>query len=60
LTVQVPAATRLIVEPFVPLDVHTAVGVEVNNTGRPDDAVAETVNGVWSIVRFGRLPNVIV
>ena len=40
-----PAATSVIVVPFVPPAVHTAGVVVVNVTARPDDAVAPTVTG---------------
>jgi len=48
--VQVPAATRVTVEPDT---VHTAVVVEPNVTGSPELAVAETVNGGSLAARFG-------
>jgi len=41
--VQVPAATRVIVDPSVPDDVHTPEAEKL--TGRPEDAVADTVKG---------------
>jgi hypothetical protein len=59
LIVQVPGATRLTVAPAAPLVVHTLGIVDVNVTGSPDEAVADTVNGDWSIVRFARALNVI-
>ena len=50
----------MIVVPLVPPAVQT-VGVDVVNvTGRPDDAVALTVTGVWAIVLLVRTPKVIV
>ena len=46
-TVQVPAPTIVIVEPFTPPDVHTPAGdVTVNVTGFPEPPpVAATVTG---------------
>jgi hypothetical protein len=43
LIVQVPAPTKVIVAPFVPLDVHTEVVAELKVTVRPDVAVAVAV-----------------
>ena len=59
-TVHVPAPTSVIVWPLVPLEVQTAMVVVEKETGSPDDAVALTVTGDCSIVRFGGAPNVIV
>lgn len=57
--VQVPGERRSTVLPLRPLVAQTLTVVEVNVTGSPEDAVADTVNGVSSIVRFARAPNVI-
>jgi hypothetical protein len=51
---------RVIVAPFVPLDVHTDGVVVVNATGRPELAVALTVTGDWLNLRFTSAPNEIV
>ena len=59
-TRQVPALSRVIVAPFVPLAVQTLPLDVANVTVRPDEAVAETVNGDWLRVRAGKAPNVIV
>ena len=48
--VQVPDATRVTV---APLTVQTAAVVDVNVTGRPDDAVATMENGAMPNVRLG-------
>ena len=60
LTEHVPAPTRVIVLPFVPPDVQTAEVVVENETGRPDDAVAVTITGDWTIVLFAKLAKVMV
>ena len=59
-TVQVPVATRVIVAPFVPLDVHTDGVVVVNATGRLELAVALAVTGDWFNFRFASPPKEIV
>ena len=59
-TVQLPAATRVIVLPRVPPDVQTSGVVVVNTTANPDDAVPATVTGVWISVFVASVPNEIV
>ena len=62
-TVQLPAATRVIVLPLVRLyrlDVQTSGVVVVNATANPDDAVPATVTGVWISVFVASVPNEIV
>ena len=60
MTVHVPGPTSVIVAPLVPPAVQTE-GVEVVNvTARPEEAVAWTVTGDWTIVLFARPPNVII
>ena len=59
-TVQVPAATRVIVAPFVPPEVHTEGVVVVKLTVNPDEAVALTVTGDWARVLLDSDANVIV
>lgn len=44
---QVPVVMRVIVGPFVTLDVHLDGVVVVNVTVRPELAVALTVTGDW-------------
>src|SRR5262249_27102798 len=47
-------------DPLEPPAVQTADGDAVNVTARPDEAVADTVNGDWFNVRLASAPNVIV
>ena len=56
--VQVPAATRWTVAPFVPLVVQIVVVVDVKLTVRPEDAVAPTVKSAVPSVLLARAPNV--
>ena len=56
-TVQVPAATIVTV---LPETVHTPVVVELKLTGRPELAVAPTVNGASPKVWFARVPKLMV
>ena len=58
LTVHVPVLRSVIVAPFAPPAVHTNGVVDEKLTGRPDDAVALTVNGGCAIVWLARVPNV--
>ena len=48
---QVPAATKLAVKPVavVPLTVHTLAACEAKLTGKPELAVADSVNGVPTV-----------
>jgi len=55
--VQVPTVTIVTAEPDT---VHTAVVVEAKLTGRPEDAVALTLNGVGLYARFESVPKAIV
>jgi hypothetical protein len=55
--VQVPTVTSVT---LVPETVQTAVVVEAKLTGRPEDALALTVNGVGLKERFESAPKVIV
>ena len=55
-TVHVPPVSNVT---SVPATVHTAGVVVVSVTGRADDAVAVTANGVCAVVRFAIGPNVI-
>jgi hypothetical protein len=55
-----PTPTKVIVAPFVPLEVHTARVSVVNVTARPEDTVAVTVNGGRAIVLLLSAANVIV
>jgi hypothetical protein len=57
--VQLPAARRLTVAPLGPVVEQTPGVVDAKVTGRPDVAVAETVKGVWSIVRLDNALKVI-
>jgi hypothetical protein len=59
-TVHVPAATRVIVAPSVPVEVHTDGVVDEKDTGRPDEAVAVTVTGDCTNVLAANAPKVIV
>ena len=56
----VPAAIKLIVDPLVPLEVHTGAVNDENDTAKPDDAVADTVTGDCNNVTFANAPNVMV
>jgi hypothetical protein len=57
LTVQVPALTKVMVAPLVPLAVQTVGVVVVKVTASPDDAVAATVMGDCASVAAGRGSN---
>jgi hypothetical protein len=59
-TVHVPVARNVMVEPFEPLEVQTVGVVVVNDTGRPEDAVADATNGDCANVLFDSLLKVIV
>src|SRR5258706_3434792 len=60
-TEHVPAATRVMISPFVPLDVHTSGVVVEKVTGvRPELVVALTVTGGSASVLFARLAKLIV
>ena len=56
---QVPGACWSTVLPVAPPVVQTLGVVDVKVTANPDEAVAETVNGVCTIVLFAIAPNVI-
>ena len=55
--VQVPTVTSVTLAPET---VQTAVVVEAKLTGRPEDALALTVNGVGLKERFESVPKLIV
>ena len=59
-TVHVPDVTRLIVDPCIPVAVHTGSVLVVNVTAPPDDAVAETMNDPVPRARSGSVANVMV
>ena len=60
LTVQVPVATRVIVAPLVPPEVHFVGVVVVNVTERSELAVALTETGDWLSLRLASAPKEIV
>ena len=55
--VQVPTVTSVTLAPEI---VHTDMVVEAKITGRPEDALALTVNGVGLKERFESAPKLIV
>ena len=59
-TVQMPAATSVIVAPAVPPEVQMVGVVVVKVTWSPEDAVALTVRGDWMSVLLPGLVNVMV
>ena len=58
--VQVPMVRRVMVLPFVPVEVHTPVVVELKVTSSPDEAVADTSKGGSSRRRPARVSKVMV
>ena len=60
LTVHVPFASRVIVAPLAPLEVQIDAVVVVNDTGKPELAVALTVKGDWFNFRLLSAPKEIV
>jgi hypothetical protein len=59
LQVHLPVLTKVIVAPFVPLEVQTRDVVVVKVTANPDDEEALTVTGDCASVLLTSVPNVI-
>jgi hypothetical protein len=59
-TLQVPALSKVIVDPLVPLGEQTVGVVVVKVTGKFELAVADTVTGDWAVVLLARAAKVMV